>query len=324
MRAFVTGLDGFAGQWLARELLQAGDEVAGGSRSATPQYSTLDAAQATALRWFTFEVLDGERIEAALRDWRPDHIYHLAGQAFVGEALRDPTATVQTNAIGTATALEAARKSVPGARFLYVGSADAYGAVAPSDLPLRETMPLRPNNPYAASKASGETIAIQYARAHMLDVVATRSFNHTGPGQRPAFAVPGFAQQIAAIAQNRQQPPMRVGNLDAKRDYTDVRDVARAYRLLLRHGRRGEVYNVCSGASVSMRSIVDDLIAIAGARIPVELDPARLRPSDTPEIVGDNERLRSEVAWEPAIPLATTLRDVYAWFAQVPISQRQN
>ncbi len=324
MRAFVTGLDGFAGQWLGRELMQAGDEVAGGSRSEAPQYALLDASEAQAMKWYAFDLLDVDRIERALREWRPDHVYHLAAQAFVGDALRDPTATFRINAIGTAAILEAARRAVPDARVLYVGSADAYGPVEPSALPLLETMQLRPANPYAASKACGETIAVQYAHASMLDVVATRSFNHTGPSQRPAFAVSGFAKQIAEIASGRARPPMRVGNLDARRDYTDVRDVVRAYRLLMSAGESGVVYNVCRGESVSMRSLVDDLISIAGSDVPVVVDPSRLRPSDTADIVGDNARLRSATGWQPKIALATTLRDVYAYWAQVRISAPQN
>ena len=320
MRAFITGLDGFAGQWLARQLVRNGDEVAGGSRSEHPAYSVLLPEEAKSLRWFPFELPDDERLGRALAEWRPDTVFHLAGQAFVGDALRDPEASKRINAAGTTSLVAAMRQQTPKARLLYVGSADAYGKVSAAELPLRESSPLRPANPYAASKAEGESIAL----ASGLDAVATRSFNHTGPGQRSVFAVPAFATQIADIASGRAQPPLRVGNLDAKRDYSDVRDVARAYRLLAADGERGGVYNVCSGRSIAMREIVQALMEIAGVNAGIEIDPARLRPSDTPEMVGDNSRLREATGWEPAIPLTTTLRDVYTWCAQVPYPERQS
>jgi GDP-4-dehydro-6-deoxy-D-mannose reductase len=186
-------------------------------------------------------------------------------------------------------------------------------------LPLRESAPLAPTNPYGASKAAAEAIVVQYARAGMLRTAATRSFNHTGPGQRPLFAVSGFAKQIADITRGQQPPVLRVGNLDARRDYSDVRDVVRAYRLIADAGSSGSVYNVCAGKSVAMREIVDELIGIAGIHVSIEVDPARMRPSDTPDLVGDNTSLTTDMGWRPTISLAQTLRDVYAWHAQVPL-----
>jgi GDP-4-dehydro-6-deoxy-D-mannose reductase len=319
MRGFVTGLDGFVGQWLARDLLGAGIELAGGSRVAHPSYSILTPDEATAIAWFTFELHDQASIENAIRSWRPDAVYHLAAQAFVGESLSDPAATLETNVLGTARVLEAVKRAAPNATVLYVGSADAYGPVSAEDLPLRESAPLRPINPYGASKAAAEAIAVQYAHAGMLRTVATRSFNHAGPGQRTAFAVSGFAKQIADAARGLQPSVLRVGNLDARRDYSDVRDVARAYRLIVERGTSGSVYNVCSGRSLAMREIVDELIRIAGVDVSIEVDPARMRPSDTPDLVGDNALLKADTGWAPAISLAQTLRDAYAWHAQVPL-----
>ena len=320
MRAFVTGLDGFAGQWLARELFGAGVELGGGSRVANPSFSILAPDEGRAIAWSAFELSDEAALLNALNNWKPDVVYHLAAQAFVGEALANPSATFETNVLGTEKLLEAVRAATPSARVLYVGSADAYGAVTPADLPLRETMPLRPANPYAASKAAAEAIALQYARAGMLDIVATRSFNHTGPGQRPPFAVPVFAKQIAEIARGIAAPLLRVGNLNPRRDFSDVRDVVRAYRLIAERGVCGTAYNVCSGKSVAMHEIVEQLVSAAGVNISLEVDPARLRPSDTPEIVGDNSLLREHTRWEPAIALSQTLRDVFDWYAQGPHS----
>jgi len=320
MRGFVTGLDGFVGQWLARELLGAGVDLAGGSRVAHPSYSILTEDEARSVAWFDFELHDQATLEKAMTAWRPDVVYHLAAQAFVGDSLANPLDTFETNVMGTARVLEAVKKTSPEAVVLYVGSADAYGPVDAADLPLRESAPLRPTNPYGASKAAAEAIAVQYAHAGMLRTAATRSFNHAGPGQRTAFAVSGFAKQIADVARGLQPPVLRVGNLDARRDYSDVRDVVRAYRLIAEREGAGGVYNVCSGRSTSMRAIVDELIGIAGVRVSIELDPARMRPSDTPDIVGDNALLKAATGWEPSISLSQTLRDVYAWHAQVPLS----
>jgi GDP-4-dehydro-6-deoxy-D-mannose reductase len=319
MRAFVTGLDGFVGQWLARDLLGAGVELAGGSRVVAPSYSILTPDEANAIAWSCFELHDQAALEKAIRACRPDAVYHLAAQAFVGESLSSPMSTFETNVLGTARVLEAVKNASPEAFVLYVGSADAYGPVSPSDLPLRESAPLAPTNPYGASKAAAEAIVVQYARAGMLRTAATRSFNHTGPGQRPLFAVSGFAKQIAYITRGQQPPVLRVGNLDARRDYSDVRDVVRAYRLIADAGSSGSVYNVCAGKSVAMREIVDELIGIAGIHVSIEVDPARMRPSDTPDLVGDNTSLTTDTGWRPTISLAQTLRDVYAWHAQVPL-----
>jgi len=315
MRAFVTGLDGFAGQWLVRELTAAGADVSGGSRVALPSYSILSSEEAAGLRWFGFELTDRESVERALAAVRPDAVFHLAAQASVSESIADPVSTYETNVVGTAMLLESVATAAAGATVVCVGSADAYGTVKPEELPLRETAELRPTNPYAASKTAAESIAMQYARSGRLRVVATRSFNHTGPGQRPAFAVPAFAKQIADIANKSAPPVLHVGNLDARRDLSDVRDVVRAYRLVAERGESGVAYNVCSGSSISMRSIVDQLVSIAGIEVTIEIDPERLRPSDTPDLVGDNSRLREKTGWTSQIPLGQTLRDVYSWYA---------
>src|SRR5690242_3006927 len=260
MRAFVTGLDGFVGQWLARELLGAGAGVAGGSRVSLPSYSILSRGEAERLTWFGFELTDRPSIEKALSAARPDAVFHLAAQASVSESIADPVATYETNVVGTAMLLESVATVAAGATVVCVGSADSYGTVKPEELPLAETAELRPTNPYAASKAAAESIAMQYARSGRLNVIATRSFNHTGPGQRTAFAVPAFAKQIADIANKSAPSVLRVGNLDARRDLSDVRDVVRAYRLIAERGESGVAYNVCSGASVAMRTIVDALV----------------------------------------------------------------
>jgi GDP-4-dehydro-6-deoxy-D-mannose reductase len=313
MRAFVTGLDGFVGQWLVRALMASRDDVAGGSRTTNPSYNILTPDEAARLTWFPLELRDGAGLSEAIRSWRPDAVFHLAAQASVRAAMDDPAGTIDANVIGTARLMEACRACAPDASILYVGSAEAYGEADPSELPLSESTPLRPTNPYAASKAAAEIVAMQYARAGALRVVATRSFNHTGPGQRTTFALPAFAQQIADIEIGNKPPVIRVGNLSPRRDFTDVRDVVRAYRLLAERGQSGTAYNVCSGRSVSMREALDELLRIAGVEVSVEVDTALTRPVDTPDIVGDYSLLRRDTGWEPEVPLATTLRDLLAW-----------
>lgn len=314
MRALVTGADGFVGQWLIRALLEAGDDVTGATRGDHTRLTTLDVETATRVRWLSIDLLDPETLEAAVAEAKPDSIYHLAAQASVAQSLKDPAGTIETNVIGTANLLEACRAHAPEAIVLAVGSAEIYGAVDPSALPLREDAPIRPNNPYAGSKAAAEVLALQYAQSGWLRVVATRSFNHSGPGQSTAFAAAAFAKQFADIALGKQAPVLRHGNLSAQRDFLDVRDVVTAYRLLATRGAPGTPYNVCSGHAVSMREIVAELAQLVDKPVELREDPQRMRPIDTPIVVGDPGRLHRDTGWQPAIPLLRTLTDLYEYF----------
>jgi GDP-4-dehydro-6-deoxy-D-mannose reductase len=314
MRALVTGADGFAGQWLVKALLRDGDEVAGISRATTPSLTTLDKESAAAVRWLAADIRDGAALGRALCTVRPDVIYHLAGQASVKASFEDPIDTLTTNALGTAALLEAARTETPGATLLAVGSAEAYGAVDPTKLPLREDAPLAPNSPYAASKAAAEMMALQYARAGWLNVVATRSFNHTGPGQSTAFVVAAFAKQFAEMRKGKSPPVLAVGNLTPRRDFLDVRDVVAAYRLLALKGTSGKAYNVSSGHAISLREVVADLSHLSGAVVEIREDPTLVRAVDTPMLIGDAGALRSDTGWQATIPWLRTLQDLYEWF----------
>jgi GDP-4-dehydro-6-deoxy-D-mannose reductase len=313
VRSLVTGADGFVGQWLVRELLEHGDDVSGMTRGDHTQLTTLPTDQATQVRWSSAELLEPDTLHAVVKGARPDVVYHLAAQASVAQSLRDPAGTIETNVIGTANVLEACRAHAPEARVVAVGSAEIYGAVDPSELPLSESAPIRPNNPYAGSKAAAEVLAMQYAQTGWLRVVATRSFNHTGPGQSTAFAAAGFAKQCADITRGKQAPVLRHGNLSAQRDFLDVRDVVAAYRLLGAKGASGSVYNVCSGRAVSMREIVEELTQAVGRPVELRQDPDRMRPVDTPIIVGDSGKLARDTGWQPSIPLLRTLRDLYEY-----------
>ncbi len=257
------------------------------------------------------DLLDAGSVRAAVADVAPDAVVHLAGQAFVPPSIAAPLATLAVNATGTAHVLEAVRAAGRPIRTLVISSAEVYGRQPPERMPLDESVPLHPENPYAASKVAAETYAGVWARLYGLDVVIARPFNHIGPGQDARFVVPSFARQLAEIAAGAP-PLLAVGNLEAQRDFLDVRDVARAYVALLANGRSGSVYNVCSGRAVAIQEVLRQLITIA--RVPVEVrdDPARLRPSDTPLLCGDATKLRAETGWEPQYTLAASLRDIYA------------
>lgn len=302
MRVLVTGASGFVGTHFLTALQTAGHEtIAAGGPHDTSAFVALD-------------ILNAASVSAVVDAAAPDAIVHLAGQAFVPQSVADPLATIDVNAAGTARVLEAARayrdRTGDAVRVLVISSAEVYGIHRPDRMPLDENAATRPMNPYAASKLAAETYALTWARTYGLDVVVARPFNHIGPGQDARFAVSSFARQLADIAAGGEAV-MRVGNLEAQRDFLDVRDVAAAYVLLLANARLGEVYNICSGRPVAIREVLRQLITIA--RVPVEVrdDPERMRPSDLPILMGDASKLRAAVAWEPQFSLAQSLRDIY-------------
>jgi GDP-4-dehydro-6-deoxy-D-mannose reductase len=246
---------------------------------------------------------------------KPDAVFHLAAQSFVPASREDPLTTVETNVSGLVCLLEAVRARASAAMVVAVGSADAYGAVRADELPLSETRPLAPRNPYAASKAAAEIIALQYARAKFCPVVATRSFNHTGPGQRVSFAVASFARQVADIKAGRRPPALEVGDLSPRRDYCDVRDVVEAYIRLAASGESGGVYNVCSGQDRSMAAIVDQLLSIAGVKAELRPRADLMRPSEAQVIRGDPSRINARTGWTAGIPFERTLAYMLEYFA---------
>jgi GDP-4-dehydro-6-deoxy-D-mannose reductase len=253
---------------------------------------------------------DASAVEAAVDLVRPDRVVHLAAQSSVHQSWSDPAGTLRTNVQGLLHLLEAIRKRALAPRVLVVGSSEEYGLVRPGDIPLREDAPLRPNSPYAVSKVAQGYLALQYVLSHQMGVVRTRTFHHTGPGRGEAFAESSFARQLAEIEAGRRPPVIQVGNLESVRDFSDVRDVVRAYWALLDRGDAGEVYNVCSGSGVRVRDVLQTLVEASGLDVEVRVDPERLRPSDVPALVGDPSRLRSATGWEPRHSLADSLRDL--------------
>jgi GDP-4-dehydro-6-deoxy-D-mannose reductase len=304
----ITGISGFVGGHLV-ELLRAehpDEGIAGIVRPGKPVPEHLREG----VRLLEADLEDAAAVESAVAAVRPDSIVHLAGQSSVQRSWEDPAGTLKTNLLGLLHLLEGARSLGLAPRLLVVGSAEEYGLVRPEDTPLREDHPLRPASPYAVSKVAQGYLALQYALSRDLPVIRTRTFPHTGPGRGEAFAESSFARQIAEVEAGRRRPVLAVGNLDAVRDFTDVRDVVRAYRALLDRGTAGEVYNVCSGRGRSIGDILRSLLEIAGTQVELQVDRERLRPSDLPSLVGDPRKAREATGWEPRIPLETTLRDL--------------
>jgi GDP-4-dehydro-6-deoxy-D-mannose reductase len=266
---------------------------------------------------------DQDAVEAALARIRPDRIVHLAGQSSAHQSWLDPEGTLRLNVHGLLHVLEGLRRKSLSPRVLVVGSAEEYGLFDEADLPLRETAPLRPHSPYAVSKVAQGYLALQYTLSFGIETIRTRSFPHTGPGRGEAFAESSFARQIVEIEAGRKPGILEVGNLNAVRDFTDVRDVVRAYWALLERGEPGEVYNVCTGAGVAIRDLLRRLIEIAGVDVEMRLDPERLRPSDIPTLVGDPTRLQQATSWRPRIPLEDTLREILEYWRDKAASGRR-
>ncbi len=310
-RVLITGAGGFVGGVLAPRLVAAGHAVWGVERRERPLPEGVTRCVA--------DLADAGAACAVCEQARPDWIVHLAAQSSVRASFDAPAETVTGNTMPALHLLEAMRRGAApaGARILVVGSADAYGLVPSDRLPVREDAPLDPRSPYALSKAMQEGLARMWSQRFGVDAVMTRSFNHTGPGQRDAFVLSSFARQVAAVADGRAPAVLRVGNLDVRRDFTDVRDVCDAYVALLERGERGKVYNVCSGRAVGLRDVLETLCDIAGVSVRIEVDPDRLRPVDMPELRGDPGRIERATGWRASIPLERTLRDLLAWWSRV-------
>ena len=292
MRAAVTGSSGFVGSHLVPYLRSHGDDVVTIDRTGVPPVDVTDAAE----------------VREVLRAARPEAVYHLAALSHVGQSWDAPEAVFRINAVG---ALNVLRGCIDAGveRVLVAGSADVYGVVGPEDLPLTEESRIRPVTPYGASKAAADVLALQAYLGDGLGTLRVRAFNHTGPGQSVSMLVPGLAQRIAD-AERAAGSKVKIGRVDVVRDLSDVRDVVRAYRLLVELGTPGDAYNVCSGRGVSVRDVAETMLSMSKTPLELVIDPELVRPVDVPRLVGDPARLRVATGWEPQIPLDQTLRDV--------------
>lgn len=312
MRALVTGATGFAGSYLVDDLLARGCQVFGLVYAKDGRERPVDHPAFTALEG---DLLDLSSLRSAVEEARPDVIYHLAGWALTAESWKSPARTIMVNTAGTANLLQAA---VEGGkpRVVAVTSAEIYGTVGSDELPITEASQPDPHHPYGVSKWAASRLIPLFWRRFEVPVVEARPFNHIGPRQEPGFVVPDFASQLAAIKLGQRPPEISVGNLSAERDFTDVRDVVRAYRLLADAGKPGETYIVCSGQPVPIHYLLNALIEIGEVAVEVRYDPQRMRPSDTPVLYGSYDRLREDTGWQPHIHVRTSLRDAFDYWVE--------
>jgi GDP-4-dehydro-6-deoxy-D-mannose reductase len=313
LKALITGISGFVGSHLAEYLLESSDwEVAG---TVFGPYGNI-ADLCGRLELYPAELSRLDVMTFILEQAQPDVIFHLAAQPLVSASRRDPWGTLETNVRMQLNVLEGVARIKPSCQVLVVGSSEEYGLISPEDLPIDEDTPLRPLSAYALSKVTQDLMGLQYALTHSLQVIRVRPFNHIGPRQRRGFVAPDLASQIAAAELGRQPPVLQVGNLEARRDFSDVRDVVRAYVMLLTHGELGNVYNVGSGESHSVQELLDRLLAMSQVAIEVVQDPQRMRPSDIPEVVCDASRIREQTGWQPEIPFEQSLQDILDYWRQ--------
>lgn len=312
MKILVTGIDGFVGSHLARALLEDATAKLSGfviDKSHTPLIDEMRSG----IHLEEVDIRDASRVAGLIATLKPERIYHLAGQAYVPQSVSNPLDTYHINIDGGLNILEGVRTAAPDCRVLMVSSGEIYGTVDPNR-PVDELFPLKPENPYAVSKACIDMIARQYRASFGVKAVVARSFNHLGPGQSDVFVGSAFARQIAEVKLGLREKSISVGNLKAQRDFTDVRDVVRAYIALLAGQTRHDVYNVCSGRSRRIQDIFDQLVKISGVEVEPVQDPARMRDSDNPVVVGSAVRLIAETGWKPLIPIDQTLRDLLLYW----------
>lgn len=310
MRVLITGITGFAGSHLADYILQNHPEVQvyGLIRWRSRLENILHIKDKIELR--EADLKDFVSLRKCLEEIKPDRIFHLAAQSFVPTSWKCPSETFTINAIGQINLFEAVLSLKLSPKIQVAGSSEEYGLTFPDEIPMKETNPLRPLSPYAVSKVAQDLLAYQYFKSYGLRTVRTRGFNHTGPRRGDVFICSTFAKQIAEIEKKKRKPVISVGNLEAKRDFTDVRDTVRAYWLCLEKGKEGEVYNIGRGEAYSMQEILEMLLSLASLNIKIEVDPTRLRPSDVPILVSDCTKFTQLTGWEPKVPFRQSLQDL--------------
>lgn len=308
-KGLVIGAAGFVGKYLINEMVSNGIEA----YATKLPHETLEDVPATVL---DLDIMDQEAIVSLLFEVRPDYIFHLAAQSSVGLAWKKPGLTVDVNIKGSLNVMDAIRELYYKPRVLMIGSGEEYGHILPGETPIGETNLLRPGNIYAATKACQNMIGSIYAKAYDMELIMVRAFNHIGPGQTSMFVVSDFCRQVAEIEKGLREPVMRVGNLAARRDFTDVRDVVKAYVGLVQTGEAGETYNVGSGNAQEIRAILDMVISMSEIPIRVEIDPNKLRPVDVPIIEADITKINRLTGWKPEIPLEQTVRETLNYWRE--------
>jgi GDP-4-dehydro-6-deoxy-D-mannose reductase len=315
--ALITGITGFAGSHLADYLLEKhlGEVRVTGTHRWRSPFDNIEKILGE-IELYETDLTDLHSVYRTLEKVRPDYIFHLAAQSFVPTSWSAPAATLEANIIGQANLFEGVRALGLDPVIQIACSSEEYGLVRPDETPISETNPLRPLSPYAVSKVGQDFLGYQYFQSYGLKVIRTRGFNHTGPRRGKVFVTSNFAMQLASIKAGRREPVIRVGNLDSIRDFTDVRDMVRAYYLAVVSGQPGEVYNIASGRGITIRELLDRLIALAEVEVTIEQDPERMRPSDVEILLGDSSKFRADTGWEPEIPFDKTLKDTFEYWVE--------
>lgn len=316
-KVLITGISGFVGGFLTEHIARSGSEnEIIGTYLIEPRVSFLDEMQQKPTL-YQVDLIDQQKVNDLIKKTEPDVIYHLAALSSPAESFKTPAQTISNNINAQINLLEAVRDSgLTNTKILIVSSSEVYGVIDASDLPVDEATPLKPVSPYGVSKIAQDYLGLQYFNAYHMRIYRVRPFNHIGPGQSPHFVVSSFAKQVAEIEKRGKKPVFTVGNLHAKRDFTDVRDIVVAYKLILNHGKAGEVYNVGSGVSHSISEILDILLSLAKINITVEVDDALLRPGDVPEIVCDSKKIES-LGWKPTISIEKSLSDTLEYWRNI-------
>lgn len=314
MRALITGITGFAGSHLAEYLLNEHPDVeVFGTYRWRSRMDNVEHLRSR-VKLLEADLRDYTSMHAALDKSRPDVIFHLAAQSFVPSSWTAPNETLNTNVTGQTNLFEAIRALRIDPVVQIACSSEEYGLVLPHETPIKETNPLRPLSPYAVSKVAQDYLGYQYFQSYGLKVVRTRGFNHTGPRRGQVFVTSNFCSQVAAIGLGLQEPVIRVGNIEAIRDFTDVRDMVRAYWLAVTKAKPGEVYNIATGDGIRISEMLNRLIEISGLDVKIEVDPERLRPSDVEILIGDASKFKEDTGWEPRIPFEQTLNDLLEYW----------
>jgi GDP-4-dehydro-6-deoxy-D-mannose reductase len=316
MRALITGVTGFAGSHLAEYLLENQPDVeVWGLYRWRSRMENLEGVRGR-LRMVECDLRDFTSVHAALAQARPDAIFHLAAQSFVPSSWKAPNDTLVTNLTGQTNLFEAVRFLALDPVIQIACSSEEYGLVHPDEVPIKEDNPLRPLSPYAVSKVGQDMMAYQYFQSYGLKTVRTRGFNHTGPRRGDVFVTSNFAKQLASIEAGLQEPIIRVGNLEAVRDFTDVRDMVRAYWLAVTKAKHGEVYNLATGTGITIQELLDRLLSLSTAKVDVVQDPDRMRPSDVVRLIGDSTKFRNDTGWAPEVPFDKTLSDLLQYWRE--------
>ena len=314
MKILITGISGFVGSHFIEFFLNKKNIELHGIEHKGVKLPKITGLKTKIKSYSECGITDFKKLKATLKRIRPDYIIHLAAQSSPSKSWKAPVDTVRVNIEGQVNLLEAIRSIKIDPKIIIAGSCEEYGLVKKSEIPIRETQTLRPLNTYAVSKVAQDFLGYQYFKSYGMKVIRTRPFHHTGQRRPDHFVCSSFAKQIALIEKNKQKPIIRVGNLSAKRDFTDVRDMVRAYWLIMQKGIIGEVYNISSGKAKSIQEVLNILLSFTDCNIKVEKDPARFRPNDIPVFIGDSSKLRRITSWKPEIPMEKTLKDLLGYW----------